>query len=64
MPGVASTNGVEDYTSAKAKKKAKMYEGDEVFKTTRDLLLRNTAEGEEVILSLNSELFHRFLITK
>lgn len=32
-----------------------MYEGDEVFKTTRDLLLRSGSEGEEVLLSLHSK---------
>ncbi|KAF8318149.1 hypothetical protein DL93DRAFT_2225894 [Clavulina sp. PMI_390] len=50
----AAPNGnVDDHRSAKAKKKAKMYEGDEVFRTTKEVLLKSGAEGEEVLAALH-----------
>lgn len=53
LPTVAANIAGDEHTSAKAKKKAKLYEGDEVFKTSRDVLLRNAAEGEEVLATLH-----------
>ena len=54
LPSSGGQNGASDeHRGAKAKKKAKMYEGDEVFRITKDVLLRTSAEGEEVLATLH-----------
>lgn len=66
-PTAPSADAQEDARSTKAKKKAKMYEGDEVFRTTRDVLVRSAPEGDEILATLhrmfnfpklNSGVFH------
>jgi hypothetical protein len=57
IPSLGGSNGtIDEHRSAKAKKKAKMYEGDEVFRITKDLLLRTSADGEEVLATLHRKL--------
>jgi hypothetical protein len=57
LPNSGTSSGTSDeHHSAKAKKKAKMYEGDEVFRITKDVLLRTSSGGEEVLATLHRKL--------